>query len=215
MENRISNVNYDQNISRNKLDISLDNSHHYLNYYQNGRNLRNILKNKYYLNTPKITSKSYVDSSLMYTSYHPKKDSLVNLYTENDINQAYNIIQNLKYTLKDTERIKQKFLGNNKSYNGKKHLVPEKKRKSIMISPIYSNKYDESMSYDNDYNYDISNGNSNSYSNDNEIEMNMNAEKKRKRTTSKNNIKRTNKRSLLHISKRNRFIYFIIYINNI
>ena len=100
--------------------------------------LRTEPNTSYYLNTPKITSKSFINSPLLSKSIHPRKNSLFSLYTDNTVNPTYDIIYNLQNTLQLTERIKNKYLNKNKSFNYKKHIP--KKRKVSNKENIINNK---------------------------------------------------------------------------
>ena len=56
-------------------------------------------------------------------------------YNENNINISYDIIHNLRNTLQMTERIKNKILNKNKSFNYRK-LIPKKSNNSHKIIKI-------------------------------------------------------------------------------
>ena len=84
----------------------------------------------------------------------------MSLYTESNINPSTNIIINLKNTLQLTERIKNKILTKNTSFNYKTFRPPKKINFSyIDDSQYYNNKKEKSFSNDNHaYDYNKNNG---------------------------------------------------------
>ena len=143
------------------MKLPLDNiNNSYFTYNENGRNTRNIRnfpRQRYYLNSPKISAKSYIDTSYNDPSFmiYPKKDYLNTIYTDNDNNAVYHVIHSLKNTLQDTERIKKEYLCKSKSFRAKK---PKKISDSIMDISSYNTKYDD-YSINNDDVFNISSNN--------------------------------------------------------
>ena len=128
MENGMPKYNNNKYINKSMSKPSNGNK---LNYrYNDSRSIRNLRtepNDSYYLNTSKITSKSFINSPFPPRSIHPRKNSFLSIYTENTVNTTSNIIYKLQHTLQLTERIKKKYLNKNKSVNYKKHTLKKKR----------------------------------------------------------------------------------------
>ena len=113
--------------NKTMLNPSNDNNIKYrYNDIRSIRNLRTEQNDSSYLNTSKITSKTFINSPFPPRRIHPKKNSFFSLYTENSFIPSTDIIDNFQNTLQLTERIKKKYLNKNKSVIYKKH-IPKKK----------------------------------------------------------------------------------------
>ena len=148
-------------------DLSFDNINTSSNYYNKSRYLGNIYihsKDNYYLKKYKLNNNTNnsnnINSSLIYKNNSPINKSIMSLYTESNINPSTNIIINLKNTLQLTERIKNKILTKNKSFNYKTFRPPKKINfPYIDDSQYYNNKKEKSFSNDNHaYDYNKNNG---------------------------------------------------------
>ena len=153
----------EKNNYKNKFnfELSYDNIYNNTNYYNtiNHTINNNIIPNyTYNFQRHNLYSKSGINSSSFYKNLYPRGDSIISLYTENNIKPTSHIIKNLKKTLQLTERIKTKILNRNKTYNQKKKLIPTKLNKSSIDDSqnYYKNTKEESITNDdNKYDYNI------------------------------------------------------------
>ena len=163
MKNGISHYNT-PHLNKLKLDTSIDKkkNNKYINRYNGsiGRIKRTsmLLSNSKYNRTPKLDSHSFNNYSIIKNSGLKRKDSFKSIYTENNlnINPKYDLLLNLKKTLKNTERIRHKILNR---INHKK-IIPDKISKSYILKTSYK---------DND-NYIKKIEGQNNYENKSEIE---------------------------------------------
>ena len=145
MKNGIS-IYRNKYLNNIKSDTSIDDDkkkNSYINRYNGsiGRiKKRGLFLYNKYNRTPKLYSYSLNNYSVLNNNEDKRKNSMKSLFTENNINinQNFDILDNLNSTLQSTERIKHKYLKRRKP---KKNIIPDKLSNSYIISSSFNNNF--------------------------------------------------------------------------
>ena len=106
-------------------DSSTDYNNNYFSWFNDSLKIKNKYNNintLYNLKAPKLFSNILKHPPFLQQRTVPRKNSRYSIYTEN--NKSYDILHNLRNTIQMTERIKNKILNKNKSFNYRK-LIPK------------------------------------------------------------------------------------------
>ena len=184
-----------QSLERKKLETSFENN--FFDYYEpktTKRNYRKIPLKNHYTSSLKSNSNSKINSSYIHRNDYNRNNSRLSTFTEGNIKPNSNVIQNLQNTLKITERIKNKYLNHNKSFNRKKKLLHNKDTHPSGSKSFYNynvkyknylkdnyninmekDDYDYNIDFDNtDYDYDYNSYYNYSLENERENKININ-----------------------------------------